>query len=396
MRFQPMQQPQQSQQFQQQTQTANNYTSLTKTDDFQLQNYEDPNLEIQQKVEETRLALRNAPEVIRLSKEVDVMNANSILEFGNRPALEVSKFSDSVLKTINNNTLQDTGVLLQKLPKILKQFDRKELERIDNTNKGIISRFFNNAAKALENLLKKYENLGRDIEAVNTEIIKYKDELMRLNTMLDDMYDHNIRYYEEIEKYIVAGEMVIEELRTEDLPYFEDKAKSGNQVDVSNLNMLRETIELFETRIADLEMAKMVAIQTAPQIRLLQRGNNKLIAKIHSAFIVTIPAFKNGILQAVAAKRAKIAADSMEALDNYTNEILMKSAENTTEVSKQIARISGSPSIRIETLEKNMEVILRGLEETRQIEMENKAIRDNSVQRVHQLQHNLQQKLLKG
>ncbi|HLO11707.1 MAG TPA: toxic anion resistance protein, partial [Pseudoneobacillus sp.] len=125
-----------------------------------------------------------------------------------------------------------------------------------------------------------------------------------------------------------------------------------------------------------------------PQIRLLQRGNTKLIGKINSAFVTTIPIFKNGLIQAVAAKRQKLVADSMSELDRRTNEMLLKNAQNISQQSTDIARLAGAPSIKIETIEESWNIIIKGMQETKAIEEENKRLRVEGTKRLEQLQEN--------
>ena len=156
------------------------------------------------------------------------------------------------------------------------------------------------------------------------------------------------------------------------------------------LDTLRNAVELLEQRVYDLEMAKMVSLQTAPQIRLLQRGNTKLIGKINSAFVTTIPIFKNGLIQAMAAKRQKLVADSMSELDRRTNEMLVRNAQNISTQSVDIARLAGSPSIKIETIEESWNIIMKGMQETKSIEEENKRLRVEGTRRLEQLQENFQ------
>jgi uncharacterized protein YaaN involved in tellurite resistance len=137
-------------------------------------------------------------------------------------------------------------------------------------------------------------------------------------------------------------------------------------------------------------MAKMVSLQTAPQIKLIQRGNYNLLRKIGSAFVITLPVFKSGLIQAIAIKRQKIQADAMRALDEKTNEMLLRNAENIAAQSVDIARLTSGSSIKIETLEKTFETIMRGIEETRQIEIENKQSREESRKKLLELQNKLE------
>jgi uncharacterized protein YaaN involved in tellurite resistance len=240
----------------------------------------------------------------------------------------------------------------------------------------------------VEKLFGKYQTMGSEIDKVYVEISKYQHEMVDSTNMLEQMYEQNYQYYLTLEKYIVAGEVKVEDLKNNQLPQLEARVAAGDQLASMQLDSLKNAIELLEQRIYDLEMAKMVSLQTAPQIRLLQRGNTKLIGKINSAFVTTIPIFKNGLIQAVAAKRQKIVADSMSELDRRTNEMLLKNAQNISQQSTDIARLAGGPSIKIETIEESWNIIIKGMQETRAIEEENKRMRVEGTKRLEQLQEN--------
>jgi uncharacterized protein YaaN involved in tellurite resistance len=155
------------------------------------------------------------------------------------------------------------------------------------------------------------------------------------------------------------------------------------------LQNARQALEMMEQRIYDLEMAKVVSLQTAPQIKMIQKGNYNLVRKIGSAFIVTIPIFKSGLIQAVALKRQKIQAEAMKALDDTTNEMLLKNAQNIATQSVEIEKLSGSSSLKIETLEQTFQAILKGIEETKQIQVENQQKREEGKKKLIELQAKL-------
>ena len=232
--------------------------------------------------------------------------------------------------------------------------------------------------------------MGKEIDKVYVEISKYQSEMVDSTNMLENMYEQNYQYYLELEKYAVAGQMKAEEVKTNQLPQIEARAAGGDQIASMQLDTLRNAVELLEQRVYDFEMAKMVSLQTAPQIRLLQRGNTKLIGKINSAFVTTIPIFKNGLIQAMAAKRQKFVADSMSELDRRTNEMLLRNAQNISQQSTDIARLAGGPSIKIETIEESWNIIIKGMQETKAIEEENKRLREEGTKRLEQLQENFQ------
>ncbi|PLS03519.1 toxic anion resistance protein [Neobacillus cucumis] len=337
------------------------------------------------KVSDIKLALRKEPEIQNLARTIDERDQIQILEFGKEPAVQISRFSDQILSNMRTTKVEDSGELLKHLGRIMDKFDAKDFQK---TSGGLFGKLFKKGEKMVEKLFGKYQTMGSEIDKVYVEISKYQHEMVDATNMLEQMYEQNYQYYLTLEKYIVAGELKAEELKTNNLPQLEARVSQGDQLSSMQLDSLKNSIELLEQRIYDLEMAKMVALQTAPQIRLLQRGNTKLIGKINSAFVTTIPIFKNGLIQAVAAKRQKLVADSMSELDRRTNEMLLRNAQNISQQSTDIARLAGGPSIKIETIEESWNIIIKGMQETRAIEEENKRLRLEGTKRLEQLQEN--------
>ncbi|PAQ14251.1 hypothetical protein CD798_11505 [Bacillaceae bacterium SAOS 7] len=336
------------------------------------------------KAAELRLQLRNDPDVQNLVQSIDMRNQTALLEFGREPAVEISSFADRILASISSSSVTDSGALLKQLGKIMDKFDKNDFEE----PKGFLGKLFNRGEKMIEKIFGKYKMLGGEIEKIHIEISKYKDEMIRTTNNMDDMYEQNYQYYMALEKYVVAGQIKVEEMKKV-VPSLEQRVANGDQLAQMELDTVNNAIQALEERIYDLEMARMVALQTAPQIRLLQRGNTKLIGKINSAFITTIPIFKNGIIQAVAAKRQKLVADSMSELDKRTNEMLLRNSQNIANQSAEIARIAGGPSVKIETIEESWNIIVKGLTETQAIEEENKRAREDGMKRIAQLQENM-------
>ncbi|WML40276.1 toxic anion resistance protein [Neobacillus sp. OS1-2] len=337
------------------------------------------------KVSDIKLALRKEPEIQNLARTIDERDQIQILEFGKEPAVQISRFSDQILSNMRTTKVEDSGELLKHLGRIMDKFDAKDFQK---TSGGLFGKLFKKGEKMVEKLFGKYQTMGSEIDKVYVEISKYQHEMVDSTNMLEQMYEQNYQYYLTLEKYIVAGELKVEELKNHQLPQLEARVASGDQLASMQLDSLKNAIDLLEQRIYDLEMAKMVSLQTAPQIRLLQRGNTKLIGKINSAFVTTIPIFKNGLIQAVAAKRQKLVADSMSELDRRTNEMLLKNAQNISQQSTDIARLAGGPSIKIETIEESWNIIIKGMQETQAIEEENRRMRIEGTKRLEQLQEN--------
>ncbi|PEL12105.1 toxic anion resistance protein [Bacillus sp. AFS017336] len=332
---------------------------------------------------EMKLKLRNEPEVHRLVNSIDYKNQIALLEYGKEPANEISSFSGKILNTIKASSMEESSVLLKQLGKIMDRFDAKDFAE----EKGFLSKIFNRGQKLIDKLFDKYQSMGTEIDKVYIEITKYEHEMKSSTNTLEQLYEQNVMYYLDLEKYIVAAEMKAEELKTQ-LPALTERAGTGNQLAMMELDTLKNAIELIEQRTYDLEMAKQVAYQSAPQIRMLQRGNTKLIGKINSAFVTTIPIFKTALINAISAKRQNLVAQSMDELDKRTNELLLRNANTISQQSVDIARLSGAPSIKIETMEETWNIIMKGMQETKAIEEENKVQREQGKLRLEQLQEN--------
>ena len=355
---------------------------------------QDENIENQnvgQKAVSISQQLKSSPQVMQIASNINIKDANAILEYGNEPAAQISKFADQILNSIKSNSIENSGVMIKELTSIMKKFDKQDFEE---SKTSFFGKLFSKPANAIEKMMGKYKTIGGEIDKIYTQLSGYKVEINNTNLLLENLYNQNFEYYGELEKYIVAGNIVVEKNESQDLPRLEALASNGEQINAINYENAKATIEMLKQRIYDLEMAKMVSLQTAPQIKMIQRGNYKLISKVHSAFIITIPVFKNGIIQAIALKKQKLVSDSLSELDRTTNELLMKNAENIRSQSVDIAKLAGGTSVKIETLEKTWNTIMQGIEETKSIEDENKRLREAGIVKLHEMTEKLKQKSL--
>jgi uncharacterized protein YaaN involved in tellurite resistance len=331
-----------------------------------------------------KLALRKEPEVQRLAQSIDE-NIINILEYGKEPSVEISRFSDVILDIMRTTNVEDSGELLKQLGKVMNRFDKKDFEKALG---GILSKLWRKSGKKTDWVYNKYQSMGKEIEQVYIKIAKYKFEVTETTNMLERLYEEIHQDYLTLEKYVVGAELKLEEWKTKKLPQLEQNELKGNQFSSMELDSLRNAIELLEQRINDLGIAKMIALQTAPQIKLLQRGNEKLIGKINSALLMTIPIFKNGLIQTAAAKRQKLMADSLKELNRSTNEVVASNAQKIAASQVEHVRHSGTPGIRIETIEECYHIILKGMKEIKTIEEENKRQSEAGKQHLKQLKEN--------
>ena len=335
-------------------------------------------------IRQRQLKLKTEPSVLQLADKIDAKNQIAVLEFGKDTAKGISTFSDRMLATIKTSNLEKSSALLNNLNKIMDRFDPKEFLEEEKKG-GFLKRIFSRSKEQLERILSKYDTMSKEVDAVHYEIQKYETEMKRNTIELEQMYEENLKYFHSLSEHVAAIEVKVEQLQAQ-LPVIESRANEGDQEALMELDTLRRSMELLEQRKYDLEMAQQVSFQSAPQIRLMQQGNNHLIGKINSAFITTIPIFKQGLIHAVTLQRQKLVSDSMAELDKRTNEMLIRNAENIRQNSVNIARQSGSPSISIETIETTWQTIMQGIQETKQIQAETIRNREEGRKRIEKLQ----------
>ncbi|ATP40639.1 hypothetical protein CSE16_11590 [Solibacillus sp. R5-41] len=328
-------------------------------------------------------ALKQQPTVQTLAQKIDVKNQIAVLEFGKETAKGISTFSDRMLATIKQSNLEKSTTLLNNLNKIMDRFDPVDFK--EEEKKGFLKRLFSKSKEQLDRILSKYDTMNKEVDAVYTEIQKYEVEMKRNTIQLEQMYDENLNYFHTLSEHVAAIDLKVTDLRQK-LPALSAQADAGDHEAIMELETVTRGIELLEQRAYDLEMAQQVSFQSAPQIRLMQQGNNHLIGKINSAFVTTIPIFKQGLIHAVTMQRQKLVSESMAELDKRTNEMLVRNAENVRQNSVNIARQAGSPSIKVETIETTWRSIMAGIEETKQIQAETMRSRDEGRKRIEQLQ----------
>ena len=254
--------------------------------------------------------------------------------------------------------------MLTTLAKVMDKFDLEEI----NKNPGMIEKLFGGFKKQLDKILDKYHTMGEEIDKIYVQLKQYESEIKQSHRKLETMFDANVNYYHELVKYILAGEQGCRELEDYIAQRQADMEAIGDQSIQFELTTLNQALMMLEQRTQDLRTAESVAMQSIPMIRTMAFSNMNLVRKINSAFIVTLPVFKQALAQAIMLKRQKMQAEALSALDEKTNEMLLKNAQNTVEQSKMTARMASGSSIKAETLETTWKTIVNGIDETRQIQ----------------------------
>lgn len=325
--------------------------------------------------------LTNSKEVDALASKIDVYNLDTIVTFGADVAEEISKCSDAVLNSMNMNQINDSGEMLELLAKIMDKFDMKELKE----QPGFFEKLFNNAKKQLDKILNKYHTMGEEVDKIYVQLKQYEGEIKESNKKLSNMFQTNTQYYNELVKYILAGEQGIGEIDA----YLEQKrqelATTGDNSLQFEITTLEQAKQMLEQRTQDLRIAENVALQSIPMLKTMEFSNYNLVRKINSAFIITLPVFKQALSQAILLKRQRIQAQAMEALDQRTNEMLIKNAQNTVEASKLTTQLASGSSIQMETLETTWRTIVTGIQETKAIQEEASRKRVEDQARLNQI-----------
>lgn len=304
--------------------------------------------------------LVGSQEVDDIVSTIEINNLETIVSFGAEVAEEISKASDVVLNNVNMSQLDDSSEMLNALARVMEKFDIDELQE----NPSLFNKLFGNMRK----LLDKYHTMGDEVDKIYVELRKYESEIKQSNRNLNTMFEANVNYYHELVKYILAGEQGCKEIEAYIAQRESDMQTTGDTSIQFEITSLNQALMMLEQRTQDLRTAESVAMQSIPMIKAMEFSNMNLVRKINSAFIITLPVFKQALAQAIMLKRQKLQADAMSALDAKTNEMLVRNAQNTVEQTKLTTAMAAGSSIKIETLETTWRTIVDGINETRQIQ----------------------------
>ncbi len=326
------------------------------------------------------------------NEKIDVYDNTQILQYGAAAQNKISKFSDDVLEGIKTKDTGEVGNDLSKLVAELKSFDKAV---VDAEQMNVFERVFSSVKKEIDKLIAKYSKIEKNVDTIEASLEKHRLQMLKDITLFDGMYEKNLEYFKEISLYIIAGEKKLEELREKVLPELQEKAKeSGDQLDIQKVNDMENIINRFEKKIYDLKTTRLISIQMAPQIRLLQNNEAELVEKIQSSITNTIPLWKNQMVLSLGINRAKSALESQKAVTNLTNEMLKKNSETLKQGSIKIAEESERAIVDIETLKKTNQDIIETIDKVIEIHKNGRIKRQESEKELESLEQELKDKLL--
>ena len=322
------------------------------------------------------------------AQKIDVTNASQILQYGAGAQKKISTFSEAALSNVRTKDLGEVGDMITDLVVELKGFDA------DEESKGIFG-FFKKSANKLEGLKAKYDKAEVNVDKICNALENHQVQLMKDIAMLDQMYQTNLVYLKELAMYILAGKERLAEARATTLPGLMEKArKSGLPEDAQAANDFASLCDRFEKKIYDLELTRMVSIQMAPQIRLIQNNDSLMAEKIQTSLVNTIPLWKSQMVLALGLAHSQSAMEAQREVSEMTNELLRKNSEKLKMGTIETAKESERGIVDIETLQKTNQNLIETLDEVVRIQNEGRAKRRQAEDELGRIEGELKQKLL--
>lgn len=338
-------------------------------------------------LDENALSPEEKAMVENFSQQIDLSDSNMIVQYGAGAQKKMADFSESALKSVRTQELGEVGALLTEVVGELKNFDAED-------EKGIFG-FFKRGVNKVQALRVKYDKAEKNVERVVKALKDNQMRLMKDNATLDKMYDMNIVYFKELTMYILAGKKKLAEVQNTELPALVAKAEeTGRPEDAQAARDLEERIVRFERKLSDLELTRVIAMQTAPQIRMVQNNEIAMIEKIQTTLVNTIPLWKNQMVLSLGIANAADAVKAQNAVNKTTNELLRKNADLLQSSTTQIAEETERGIVDIETLQHTNETLIQTFDDVLRIQQEGRQKRAAAEVEIRRLEDELKSKLL--
>ena len=326
--------------------------------------------------------------VNKINQDICIEDSTTVLGYGMEAQNKIAQFSDNVLEGVKNKSTGEVGNVLANLVAEIKSFD----SNVAKSNNKFM-KFFMGAQHQLRKLIAKYNTIENNVDKIEKNLDNHRITMLKDIIIFDEMYEKNLEYFKDISLYIIAGEKKIGELNIQLKELKEKATQTKEQMDAQKVTDMENMITRFEKKIHDLKMTRIISIQMAPQIRLLQNNESELVEKIQSSLINTIPLWKNQIVLALGITNSKQALDAQKALSDATNELLQKNSELLKQGSIEIAKESERAIIDIATLNATNKNILETLDEVIKIHSEGKQKRIEAEKELNLIESDLKQKL---
>ncbi|MBQ1396495.1 MAG: toxic anion resistance protein [Eubacterium sp.] len=329
-------------------------------------------------------------QVREFANKIDVTNTNAIMTYGVGAQKKIADFSEKALENVKTKDMGEVGEMITDLVAQLKNFD------VDENEKGLKG-LFHKKKNDLYAMKSKYSKVEVNVESIKNELETRQVQLMKDSAMLDKMYEMNLGYFKELTMYIAAGKQKLDEVRSNDLVALQQKAEaSGLPEDAQAAKDLANQCERFEKKLYDLELTRSIAMQTGPQIRMVQASDNVMAEKIQSTIVNTIPLWKNQMVIAMGLEHSTQAAKAQREVTEMTNALLKKNADALKTATLESVKESERGIVELETLKYTNESLITTLDEVLRIQMEGKAKRVEAENQLAAIETQLKQKLLEA
>ena len=340
----------------------------------------------------TQLSEEQKAKAMTIAKTIDEKDLNTIINFGAETQQQVSDFANQMIANVKN---KDTGSIGDSLNELLINLNELKPNALVAKDSNIFLRIFGNIRKSIQLAQMRFQEVGEQVDKISIKLATDKDGLLHDNAALEELYKRNKSFFDELNVYIGAGELKIEEMQQQLIPEAMKKAQeTGDQMDVQTVNDLHQFLDRLEKRNHDLKLTRQMTIQQAPQIRLIQNTNQTLAEKIQSSITTTIPLWKNQIAIAMTLLRQKDAVTAQRQVSETTNQLIQKNSEMLKISTIETARENERGIIDLETLQKTQQNLIETLEETLQIQQEGRMRRKAAEIELNRLEGTMQQQLL--
>ncbi|MFD1671149.1 toxic anion resistance protein [Agrilactobacillus yilanensis] len=327
-----------------------------------------------------------------LAHSIDETNTTSVINYGAQAQKQLGDFSQNILNKVQS---QDTGAIGDALTDLMYRLNEANPDELRAEDNNIFKRMFGKVKRSIYEVQGKYQKIGAQIDSIGSRLNVEKDGLLKDNVTMEELYQQNKTYFQALNIYIAAGQLKAQELDEKLIPEAQAKAQaSGDQLDVQAVNDLNQFKDRLEKRTYDLELAKQVTLQQAPQIRLIQNTNQALAEKIQASINTAIPLWKNQVAIALTLLRQKDAVTAQRQVSETTNDLLKKNSEMLKMSSIETARENERGVVDIETLQKTQNDLIETLQETLKIQQEGHAKRVNAEQELDRMEQDLHDQLL--
>ena len=343
-----------------------------------------------QEPEEAALSPEEIKMVDEFVKQIDITNTQAVMTYGVGTQKKMADFSEKTLESVKTKDLGEVGGMITSLVTELKTFDAGEEE------KGRFG-FFKKGPKKMQEMKAKYSKVETNVESISRELEKHQITLMKDIDLLDRMYELNLSYYKELSMYILAGKKKLKEAREKDLAELQQKAqRTGLPEDAQAAKDFAEMCDRFEKKLHDLQLTRTVAMQTGPQIRMIQSSDSVMAEKIQSTIVNTIPLWKSQMVIAIGVEHANKAAKAQREVTDMTNELLRKNADALKTATVEAAKESERGIVDIETLRHTNEMLISTMDEVLQIQTDGKQKRQEAEAELADIESQLREKLLQA